>query len=245
MRIVLLGPPGAGKGTQAVRLAQHFECPHVSTGDIFRSNVAQGTELGEKAKQYMDQGDLVPDEIVIAMVTERLSAPDCATGFLLDGFPRTVEQAEALDLSLHAQETPLHAVLCFEVADEELFRRLAGRSAELKRSDDGEETIRHRLEVYATKTRPLVDYYMHRRLLGVVDALGQVEEITARILDALSDALARVAELAGANGNGHGNGHGNGVHADSQLRNLHGPGYRPGLAVSPINDGAAATLRSR
>ena len=242
MRIVLLGPPGAGKGTQAVRLAQHFECPHVSTGDIFRSNVAEGTELGEKAKQYMDRGDLVPDEIVIAMVMERLSAEDCATGFLLDGFPRTVEQAEALDLSLHAQETPLHAVLCFEVTDEELFRRLAGRSAELKRSDDSEETIRHRLEVYATKTRPLVDYYMHRRLLSVVDALGQVEEITARILDALSDALARVAELAGANGNGNGNG----VHADGHLRrNLHGPGYRPGLAVSPINDGAAATLRSR
>jgi adenylate kinase len=238
MRIVLLGPPGAGKGTQAVRLAQHFECPHVSTGDIFRSNVAEGTELGEKAKQYMDQGDLVPDEIVIAMVMERLGAPDCSTGFLLDGFPRTVAQAEALDLSLGAQETPLHAVLCFEVADEELFRRLAGRSAELKRSDDGEETIRHRLEVYATKTRPLVDYYRHRRLLSLVDAVGQVEEITIRILDALSDALARVAERP--------NGNGNGVHADTRRRrNLHGPGYRPGLAVSPAADSATATLRSR
>jgi adenylate kinase len=235
MRIVLLGPPGAGKGTQAVRLAQHFECPHVSTGDIFRSNVAEGTELGEKAKQYMDQGDLVPDEIVIAMVMERLSAPDCSTGFLLDGFPRTVAQAEALDLSLGAQETPLHAVLCFEAAEEELFRRLAGRSAELKRSDDREETIRHRLEVYATKTRPLVDYYRHRRLLSVVDAVGQVEEITTRILDALSDALARVAER----------GNGNGVHADTRRRrNLHGPGYRPGLAVSPTAD-SATTLRSR
>jgi adenylate kinase len=236
MRIVLLGPPGAGKGTQAVRLAQHFECPHVSTGDIFRSNVAEGTELGEKAKQYMDQGDLVPDEIVIAMVMERLGAPDCSTGFLLDGFPRTVAQAEALDLSLGAQETPLHAVLCFEAAEEELFRRLAGRSAELKRSDDREETIRHRLEVYATKTRPLVNYYRHRRLLSVVDAVGQVEEITVRILDALSDALARVAER----------GNGNGVHADTRpRRNLHGPGYRPGLAVSPTADSATATLRSR
>jgi adenylate kinase len=238
MRIVLLGPPGAGKGTQAVRLAQHFECPHVSTGDIFRSNVSEGTELGEKAKKYIDQGDLVPDEIVIAMVMERLSAPDCATGFLLDGFPRTVEQAEALDLNLGAQETPLHAVLCFEVADEELFRRLAGRSAELKRSDDGEETIRHRLEVYATKTRPLVDYYMHRRLLSVVDALGQVEEITTRILDALSDALARVAERP--------NGNGNGAYADTHLRrNLHGPGYRPGLAVSPVPNSTTAGLRTR
>src|SRR6266540_5983401 len=185
MRIVLLGPPGAGKGTQAIRLAQHFDCPHVSTGDIFRSNVAEGTGLGQIAKQYLDQGDLVPDEVVIAMVMDRLGSPDCARGFLLDGFPRTVGQAEALDLNLVAQDTPLHAVLCFEAAEEELFRRLAGRSAELGRSDDGEETIRHRLEVYATKTRPLVDYYMHRGLLGLVNALGHVEDITARILEVL------------------------------------------------------------
>lgn len=235
MRIVLLGPPGAGKGTQAVRLAQHFDCPHVSTGDIFRSNVAEGTELGQIAKQYMDQGDLVPDKVVIAMVMDRLSAPDCVRGFLLDGFPRTVAQAEALDLRLVAQDSSLHAVLCFEAADEELFRRLAGRSAELKRSDDGEETIRHRLEVYATKTRPLVDYYMHRRLLSVVDAVGQVEEVTDRILDALG-AMAPAA--GGHNGNGHAavgyhDGHGN----------RHGRGYRPGNGAVP--DRAAATLRSR
>src|SRR6266540_982046 len=225
MRIVLLGPPGAGKGTQAVRLAQHFDCPHVSTGDIFRSNVADGTELGQIAKQYMDQGDLVPDEVVIAMVMDRLSSPDCARGFLLDGFPRTV-----------AQETPLHAVLCFEAADEELFRRLAGRSAELNRSDDGEETIRHRLEVYATKTRPLVDYYMHRRLLSVVDAVGQVEEITARILDALSDGPARFGHSSNGNGNATTNGDGH--------RNRPGPGYRPGNGSGPAHDRAAA-LRSR
>jgi adenylate kinase len=150
----------------------------------------------------MDQGDLVPDEIVIAMVTERLSAPDCSTGFLLDGFPRTVAQAEALDLSLGAQETPLHAVLCFEAAEEELFRRLAGRSAELKRSDDGEETIRHRLEVYATKTRPLVDYYMHRGLLDVVDAMGHVEGVTARILEVLRLAPHRRNGHSRTNGGG-------------------------------------------
>ena len=202
MRIVLLGPPGAGKGTQAVRLTQHFQCPHVSTGDIFRTNVMQGTRLGEIAKQYMDQGDLVPDEVVIAMVMDRLGSPDCAGGFLLDGFPRTVAQAEALDRKLAATRTPLHAVLCFEAAEEELFRRLAGRSAELGRSDDGEETIRHRLEVYATKTRPLVDYYMHRRLLSVVDAVGHVEEVTARILDTLRAALARLN--GGANGSANG-----------------------------------------
>jgi adenylate kinase len=185
MRIVLLGPPGAGKGTQAVRLAKHFQCPHVSTGDIFRANVVEGTRLGLTAKEYMDRGDLVPDEVVIAMVMDRLAAPDCEPGFLLDGFPRTVAQAEALDRRLAGMETPLHSVLCFEVEEEELFRRLAGRSAELGRSDDGEETIRHRLEVYATKTRPLVDYYMHRGLLGLVNALGHVEDITARILEVL------------------------------------------------------------
>ena len=236
MRTVLLGPPGAGKGTQAVRLAQHFDCPHVSTGDIFRSNVADGTELGQIAKQYMDQGDLVPDEVVIAMVMDRLSSPDCARGFLLDGFPRTVAQAEALDLNLVAQDTPLHAVLCFEAADEELFRRLAGRSAELNRSDDGEETIRHRLEVYATKTRPLVDYYMHRRLLSVVDAVGQVEEITARILDALSDGPARFGHSSNGNGNATTNGDGH--------RNRPDPGYRSGNGSGPAHDRAAA-LRSR
>jgi adenylate kinase len=200
----------------------------VSTGDIFRSNVAEGTELGQAAKEYLDKGDLVPDEVVIAMVMDRLGSPDCAGGFLLDGFPRTVAQAEALDLNLVAEETPLHAVLCFEAADEELFRRLAGRSAQLGRSDDGEETIRHRLEVYATKTRPLVDYYMHRRLLSLVDAVGQVDDVTARILDALQVAMARVTGMADAvasrNGNGHGNGYGHG----------YTPGAEPGAATAAI-----------
>lgn len=237
MRIVLLGPPGAGKGTQAVRLAEHFDCPHVSTGDIFRSNVAEGTELGQIAKQYMDQGDLVPDEVVIAMVMDRLGAPDCARGFLLDGFPRTVAQAEALDLSLVAQGLPLHAVLCFEAADEELFRRLAGRSAELRRSDDGEATIRHRLEVYAAKTRPLVDYYMHRRLLSVVDAVGQVEAVSARILDALR----AMAPVAARSADGHAAAGGD----QDGSATRQGRGYRPDGAADAVGERATATLRGR
>ena len=185
MRIVLLGPPGAGKGTQAARVARRFDCPHVATGDIFRANVAEGTELGVAAQEYMDRGDLVPDDVVIAMVAERLGSEDCRDGFVLDGFPRTVDQAEALDRQLVAAGAPLHAVLCFEAAEEELLRRLAGRAAAQHRADDAEQTIRHRLEVFAVKTRPLIDYYRHRRLLTMVDGVGCVEEVTRRILDGL------------------------------------------------------------
>jgi adenylate kinase len=185
MRIVLLGPPGAGKGTQAARVACRFDAPHVATGDIFRANVAEGTELGRAAQEYMDRGDLVPDDVVIAMVMERLAEEDCAGGFVLDGFPRTVNQAEALDRRLAGLEAPLHAVLCLEAAEEELLRRLAGRAAALHRADDAEATIRHRLEVFAIKTRPLIDYYAHRGLLINVDAIGPIEVVTKRILDDL------------------------------------------------------------
>jgi adenylate kinase len=157
----------------------------VATGDIFREQVASGTPLGRIAKAYLDSGDLVPDQVVIAMVMERISEPDCANGFVLDGFPRTVAQAEALDRRLDAAGTPLDAALFFEIEERELFRRLAGRSAALHRSDDTEQTIRHRLEVFAEKTQPLVDYYAHRGLLIAVDAIGAVEEVTTRILDAL------------------------------------------------------------
>ena len=187
MRIVVLGPPGAGKGTQAVRIAAHFSCADIATGDIFRANVAEGTELGRIAQEYMDRGDLVPDEVVIAMVMGRLAEPDCAAGFVLDGFPRTVAQAEALDHRLAELRSPLHAALNFEITEEELLRRLVGRAAELHRSDDSEQTIRHRLEVFAIKTRPLVDYYAHRGLLVNVDAIGPVEVVTKRILDDLLD----------------------------------------------------------
>ena len=188
MRIVLLGPPGAGKGTQAAQIACRFGAPHIATGDIFRANVVEGTELGRAAQEYMDLGDLVPDEVVIAMVMERLASDDCAAGFVLDGFPRTVNQAEALDRQLADLGTPLHAVLCFDVTEEELLRRLAGRAAAQHRADDAEQTIRHRLEVFAVKTRPLIDYYRHRRLLTMVDGVGRVDEVTLRILGGLPSA---------------------------------------------------------
>ena len=185
MRLVVLGPPGAGKGTQAVKLAEHFTCADVATGDIFRANVAEGTELGRAAQEFMDRGDLVPDEVVIAMVMERLASDDCASGFVLDGFPRTVNQAEALDRRLAELGTPLEAALSFDVTEEELLRRLAGRAAAQHRADDAEQTIRHRLEVFAIKTRPLIDYYRHRRLLTMVDGVGRVEDVTTRILGGL------------------------------------------------------------
>jgi adenylate kinase len=188
LRLVVLGPPGAGKGTQAVKLAERFACADVATGDIFRANVASGTELGRAAQEYMDRGDLVPDDVVIAMVMERLAEDDCEGGFVLDGFPRTVEQAEALDRRLDGLGTPLEAALSFDVTEEELLRRLAGRAAAEHRADDAEQTIRHRLEVFAIKTRPLIDYYAHRRLLNMVDGVGRVEEVTGRILSGLPSA---------------------------------------------------------
>jgi adenylate kinase len=196
LRLVVLGPPGAGKGTQAVRIAEQFACADVATGDIFRANVAEGTELGRAAQEYMDRGDLVPDEVVIAMVMERLAERDCEAGFVLDGFPRTVAQAEALDRRLVDLGAPLHGVLFFEACEEELLRRLAGRAAAQHRADDVEQTIRHRLEVFGVKTRPLIDYYRHRRLLSMVDGVGRVEEVTIRVLSGLPTPGGRDPALA-------------------------------------------------
>jgi adenylate kinase len=196
LRLVVLGPPGAGKGTQAVRIAEQFACADVATGDIFRANVAEGTELGRAAQEYMDRGDLVPDEVVIAMVMERLAERDCDSGFVLDGFPRTVAQAEALDRRLVDLGAPLHGVLFFEACEEELLPRLAGRAAAQHRADDVEQTIRHRLEVFAIKTRPLIDYYRHRRLLSMVDGVGRVDEVTIRVLSGLPTPGGRDPALA-------------------------------------------------
>jgi adenylate kinase len=170
-----------------------WSIPHVATGDFFRANVREGTELGRRAKQYMDRGDLVPDEVVIAMVMDRISEPDCADGFILDGFPRTVAQAEALDRRLRrpsVPQEPLDAALNFEITEEELFRRLVTRAEKEHRSDDAEEIVRHRLEVYHANTKPLVDYYERQGVLVVVDGMGSIDEVNRRIRDSLEERVA-------------------------------------------------------
>jgi adenylate kinase len=187
MRVILLGPPGAGKGTQSRRIAGRFGAVHVATGDLLRANAARGTELGRQASAYMDRGDLVPDELIIGMVRERLSQPDVEAGFVLDGFPRTVGQAEALDRHLEELDRPLDAVLALEVPEQELRRRLAGRANEQDRAeDDDEAVIDRRLELFVSETGPLVDYYQARGLLGTVDAVGTPDEVTERIAQALA-----------------------------------------------------------
>jgi adenylate kinase len=190
VRVVLLGPPGAGKGTQAQFIADRLGVPAISTGDIFRANVSGQTELGRKAKVYMDAGDLVPDAITVAMVRDRLAEPDAENGFLLDGFPRTIAQAEQLAGSLGELGQKLDRVLELEVEEEELVRRLSGRrmlvdGQMVQRDDDRPETVRHRLEVYREQTAPLSEFYEGVGLLSRIDAIGSVEEVTARALRAL------------------------------------------------------------
>lgn len=212
MRLVLVGPPGAGKGTQAEFIAAHLAVPKISTGDIFRANVSQGTPLGLEAKRYMDAGNLVPDEVTINMVRDRLAEPDAADGFLLDGFPRTVPQANSLDKLLADLGSGLDLVLELVVENEEVIRRLSGRrncrgcgkiwhleydatshegvcdrcGGELfQRDDDKPETVAHRLEEYSGKTAPLVDFYGAQGKLVGIDATGPVEDVTVRAIDAL------------------------------------------------------------
>lgn len=191
MRLVLLGPPGAGKGTQAAFLADHYDIPHVSTGDILRANVAEATPLGSKAESFMNVGQLVPDDLVIEMVGNRLAEADTENGFLLDGFPRTPGQAEALD-DLLGSERALDVVVRFVAHEEELVDRLLGRAAEQGRSDDNAETIRARLVEYRNKTAPLVDYYTERGLLVAIDAVGPIADVGDRVITAIEDHQQRV-----------------------------------------------------
>jgi adenylate kinase len=212
VRVVLVGPPGAGKGTQAQFISSHLSIPKISTGDIFRYNVSTGTELGQQAQAYMERGDLVPDELTIAMVEARLAEDDAQAGFLLDGFPRTVPQAETLRKLLTDLDTKLDVVLELVVEDDEVVRRLSGRRTcrvcgriwhvlfepparrglcddcggdLFQRDDDREATIRHRLDVYAQQTQPLIAFYADDGILLGIDATGPVEEVTARAMAAL------------------------------------------------------------
>lgn len=212
MQLVLLGPPGAGKGTQAVKLSEKLGVPQISTGDIFRAAVKDGTELGQKAQKYMEAGELVPDSIVVGIVRERLKEPDCQNGFVLDGFPRTLPQAEALTSVLDSLGRELDAVLYLKLDDDSVIDRITGRrvcrqcgatyhvkfdppAAEGKcdacggqleqRDDDKEETVRERLRVYHEQTAPLISYYENQGLLCPVAAEGSIEEVTANLMEAL------------------------------------------------------------
>lgn len=182
MRIMLLGTPGSGKGTQAARLSTQLRIPAVSTGEIFRAERDRGSDLGRRATAYLDHGHLVPDDIVIEVVRRRLSQPDTAAGFVLDGFPRSVPQAVALDEILDTAGTPLDAVLDLTVDRDELVRRLSARG----RGDDTQETVKRRLEEYADKTLPLIDFYRAQGKLATLDATGTVDEVTARAIAALA-----------------------------------------------------------
>ncbi|MDT5019222.1 MAG: adenylate kinase [Mycobacterium sp.] len=180
MRLVLLGPPGAGKGTQAQKLSDKLGIPQISTGDLFRENISQGTPLGVEAKRYLDAGDLVPSELTNKLVEDRIEQPDAADGFILDGYPRSVAQAEALDEMLTNHSTKLDAVLEFSVSEDELLKRLMSRG----RADDTEDVIRNRMQVYRDETEPLLNYYRHYNLQSV-DAVGALDEVFARALRAL------------------------------------------------------------
>ena len=213
MKLLIMGPPGAGKGTQAEKIVKEFAIVHISTGDMFRAALKNQTPLGLKAKEYMDKGELVPDEVVIAMVEERISAPDCAKGFLLDGFPRTIPQAEALDKKLAEMGITLNGVINIEVPREDLIARLTGRrvcrqcgatyhvkfnppktegvcdacGGELyQRSDDSLETVTNRLDVYEAQTAPLKEYYAKTGLLINIDGTKSIEEVFSSIKDALT-----------------------------------------------------------
>ncbi|WP_309647391.1 adenylate kinase [Nocardioides sp.] len=185
MRLIMMGPPGAGKGTQAKYIAEHFKIPAISTGDIFRANVSEGTELGIEAERYMDAGDYVPDEVTNKMVRNRIDESDAVSGFLLDGYPRTVAQVEELDGMITFTGHQLDAVVVLTVDEDEIVERLLQRAQTEGRADDTEDVIRRRQEVYGEQTEPLIEVYRARGLLIEVDGMGEVEDVTQRIFEAL------------------------------------------------------------
>lgn len=214
MNLILLGPPGAGKGTQAKLISSNFKVPHISTGDIFRANISQNTELGIRAKQYMDKGLLVPDEVTIDIVKDRLTNDDCKDGFLLDGFPRTVKQAEALDEFLNKNGSKIDASILIDVPKEDIFDRMTGRrvcskcgasyhvkfnptkvegkcdlcgSPVVQRKDDSEETVKERLDVYDKQTQPLVEYYKSQKVLKPVDGAQDINKVFEDISNSLRE----------------------------------------------------------
>ena len=213
MKIIMLGAPGAGKGTQAKMLAEKYSIPHISTGDIFRANIKEGTELGKKAKEYMDKGLLVPDELVVDLVIDRFKADDCKNGYILDGFPRTIPQAEALDAALAAQGDKMDYAINVEVPDENIVNRMSGRRAcvgcgatyhikynptkvegicdvcgkeLILRDDDKPETVLNRLKVYHDQTQPLIDYYEKKNILKTVDGTKDMQEVFSDIVSILN-----------------------------------------------------------
>jgi len=185
-RLLIVGPPGAGKGTQATRIAEAYGIPAISTGDIFRANIKEGTSLGLRVKAILDAGDLVPDALTNDLIADRISQPDAAKGFLLDGYPRTEEQVKFLDAFLAELGTALDAVVQLVADEDEVVRRLLQRGRELGRTDDTEATIRHRQQVYARETEPLLALFARRGVVIEVDGLGSVDEVTARILAGLA-----------------------------------------------------------
>ena len=187
MKIVMLGAPGAGKGTQAQMIAEKFGLPHISTGDIFRANIKNGTELGKKAKAFMDAGQLVPDELTVELLLDRVKADDCAKGYILDGFPRTIPQAEALEQMLADRGTQIDAVVGLEVPEEELIKRILLRGQMSGRSDDNEETARKRLDTYHNQTSPLKAFYEKQGKYRAINGLGSIDGIFDLIKEALDN----------------------------------------------------------
>lgn len=188
MRLVLLGPPGSGKGTQAARLKDYLQVPHVSTGDLLRAEVAAGSPLGVQAKEVMARGDFVSDEILLGMLEDRLARTDTGNGFILDGYPRNLAQADALDVLLRRIGQPMDYAVQLEVPTELLVERIAGRAAAEGRADDTPDVVRNRLDKYTSQTAPVIDFYRQHGQLTVVDGVGSLEDVFSRLVEALSPA---------------------------------------------------------